>query len=217
MFKQYRKIDRNEFIVAGADTASGGHDYSACQFLSKTKLDVPLVWHSQLTTTEMTNAIHPVLERTFDVTGVPPVVCYERNAGGSFEMDRLAHLNRYNKYRLYVDKLSQGTLDQPEAKKYGWTTSTATRPKMLEDLKNAIDNHLLRIYDKATVNELYSFIVVKTSSSWKAQAESNAHDDLVMSLAIAWQVQQLHSPLPADIANRFPKQELFDKYGISNL
>jgi hypothetical protein len=65
---------------------------------------------------------------------------------------------------------------------------------MLEDLKNAIDNKLIRIYDKQTVNEMFAFIVVQTSSSWKAQAEKHAHDDLIMSLAIAWQLYQTEQP-----------------------
>jgi len=87
-----------------------------------------------------------------------------------------------------------GQIEQSEAKRYGWTTSSSTRPKMLEDLKNAIDNKLIRIYDKQTVNEMFAFIVVQTSSSWKAQAEKHAHDDLIMSLAIAWQLYQTEQP-----------------------
>lgn len=220
MFRQFRPIDKGEFFVVGADTASGGMDYSTCVFLSKKNIDVPLVWHSKLTTTEMTNAIHPVLERIYDITGLPPIVAYERNFGGSFELDRLAHLNRMNKYRIYEDKLAMAMVDRPEARKYGWTTNTATRPKMLEDLKSAIDNRLIRIYDKHMIDELFSFVVVRTSSSWKAQAEQNSHDDLVMALAIAWQLYQTEKPPltnMADIASKFPKQELFDKYGISNL
>lgn len=207
MFRQYRPIERGEFIVAGADTASGGLDYSACQFLSKTRLDVPLVWHSKKTTTEMTNAIHPVLERIADVTGISPVICYERNAGGSFEMDRLAHLNRLNKYRLYLDRLATGLIDQPDAKKYGWTTNSATRPKMLEDLKSAIDNQLIRVYDKQTINEMFSFVVVQTTSAWKAQAERNSHDDLLMALAVAWQVQQVEAGFEQNYSGEAPPDD----------
>lgn len=61
---------------------------------------------------------------------------------------------------------------------------------MLSMLKEAIDNRLITIYDKPTVNEMFSFIVSQTSSSWKAQAEQGAHDDLIMALAGAWQLYQ---------------------------
>lgn len=61
---------------------------------------------------------------------------------------------------------------------------------MLGQLKEAVDKRLIGIYDKQTVDELFSFIVSQTSSSWKAQAESGAHDDLVMALAGAWFIYQ---------------------------
>ncbi|GIW70197.1 MAG: hypothetical protein KatS3mg101_0944 [Patescibacteria group bacterium] len=190
MFKQYRKIEKGEFIVVGVDTAAGGNDFTAAQFLSKTKVDVPLVYHSRIITTEFTNQLVPVLERIFDETGVKPVVAYERNNGGAFEMDRLAAMNRLNKYEIFKMP-SFGRENPPDAIQYGWTTSTATRPKMLQDLKNAVDNRVLTIYDRETINEMFSFIISQTSSSWKAQAEKNAKDDLVMSLGIAYQLYQL--------------------------
>lgn len=190
MFRQYRKLEEGEFIVVGADTASGGFDFSAAQFLSKTKLDVPLVYHSKKTTSYMTDEILPILEDIAKVTGVPPIVAYERNNGGTFELERLSRLNKLNKFRLYIQPEGAGYIYQGTPKKYGWTTSSATRPKMLSDLKEAIDSGLIRIYDRDTVNEMFAFIVNQTSSSWKAQAESGSHDDLIMSLAIAWQLYQ---------------------------
>jgi hypothetical protein len=65
---------------------------------------------------------------------------------------------------------------------------------MLSMLKDAIDNRVIKIYDRPTVNEMFSFVQVRTSSSWRAQAESGAHDDLIMSLAGAWQMYQTENP-----------------------
>ncbi|MHB8483966.1 MAG: hypothetical protein ACYDBV_14810, partial [Nitrospiria bacterium] len=185
----YRKLDKGEFIVVGGDTAAGGSDYCVSQFLSKTRLDVPLIYHKRTLATDMTNEIFPVLERIFDQTGVKPLVAYERNNGGLFEMERLAALNRNGKFDIFRMP-TYGNTTNEISQKLGFDTNTATRPKMLSDLKEAVDKRLITIYDKATIEELYSFIVVQTSTSWKAQAESGAHDDLVMSLAIAWQLQQ---------------------------
>src|SRR3990167_7477549 len=100
-FRQYRAIEPGEQFVVAADTSSGLGDYCAAQFLSKTKLDVPLVFHSKAIATEMTNTIYPVLDKICDITGVKPVIAYERNAGGTFEMDRLASLNRLGKFSLF--------------------------------------------------------------------------------------------------------------------
>lgn len=189
-FRFYRKPERGEFFVVFADTSAGGLDYSACQFLSKTRVDVPIVYHSKKLATEMTNELAPFLARLYNYTGVKPTVAYENNAGGIFELERLAHMPEASTYDIFKMP-NVGKTDNADSVKLGWSTNSATRPRMLADLKDAIDHRVLRVYDKPTINELFSFIVSQTSSSWKAQAEQGAHDDLVMSLAGAWQLYQL--------------------------
>lgn len=205
-FRRYRNYEKGEFFVVFADTAWGGTDYCAVQFLSKTRLDVPVVYHSNVLATEMTPLIHTELEKIHDTTGVKPVIAFERNNGGVAEIERLAVLNRNGKYRIYEEKtysLADRTLE-PTKRKLGWTTSSATRPTMLSMLKEAVDNKLIRIYDKPTVTEMFSFIVNQTSSSWKAQAEEGAHDDLIMALAGAWQLYQTENPLVTHVKTRQP-------------
>ena len=183
-FRQYRDIEAGEVIVVAADTATGCGDYSAAQFISKTKLDVPIVYHSAEIASTMTSELYPVLEKICDITGSKPLVAYERNNGGVFEMERLAALNRLSKYEIF--KMPRvGNVEVGETERLGWDTNTASRPAMLDALKKHIDGRLIQIYDIPTINELFSFIVVQTSTARKAQAEKNAHDDLVMSLAIA--------------------------------
>lgn len=212
MFRHYRKYQKGEFYVVGGDTAWGGTDYCTAHFLCKTTLDVPTVYHSKQLASEMTPRIHTELERIFDETGVKPVVAFERNNGGVAEMERLASLNRLDKYRIYVEKSNVGTTESTEdSVKLGFTTSSASRPTMLSMLKDAIDNKLIRIYDKPTITEMFSFIVSQTSTSWKAQAESGAHDDLIMALAITWQLYQTEDP-PAVLKPRtrpLPKRSSF--------
>lgn len=196
MFFKYRELQRGEFVVVGGDCSMGSGDYSVCQFISKNNLDVPLVYSSRGSATEMTNKVYPALERIHDKTGIKPMIGYERNNGGSFEMERLASLNRLGKYDIFKMP-GIGNVDNGEPVRLGWDTNTATRPAMLSALKEIIDSKTLRIYDKRTVEELFSFINVQTSTAWKAQAEKNAHDDHVMALAIAWQLY-IMSPSPSD-------------------
>ncbi len=201
MFRQFRSFDQTEFVVVGCDTSAGLGDYSTAVFLSKTHLDVPLVYHSKSIATDMTNSILPVLERLHDITGVKPTIAYERNNGGLFEMDRLASLNRANKYEIF-QMPGYGNQTNDQTNKLGWDTNTATRPKMLSDLKDAIDNRVLIIRDKFIINELFSFITVQTTSTRRAEAEKGAHDDLVMALAIAWQLYQMvEMKKPIDSSN----------------
>ena len=209
MIKRYRNLERGEFIVVGVDTAAGGTDYCAAQFLSKTKLDVPIVYHEKTLASNMTPELQIELERIYDVTGVAPVVAYERNNGGVFELERLASLNRLGKYKIF-SMPQYGGIQNGQPTKIGWDTNTATRPKMLADLKEAVDKHLIRIYHKRTVEEMFSFIVVQGTTTWKAQAEQGGHDDLVMSLAIAWQLYQSENPPQRIDYSQLPKYTPMD-------
>lgn len=212
MFRKFREFELGEFIVVAADTSSGLGDYCAAQFLSKTKIDVPLVYHSKTIATEMTNILYPTLEKIFDKTQVKPVIAYERNAGGTFEIERLGSMNRLGKYTLFKMP-TMGQINPSDPIKYGWDTNTATRPAMLSQLKEAIDNKLLNVYDKITIEEMYSFIVSRTSVNVKAQAEQGCHDDLVMSLAIAWQLyQQCEPPSKPINPEDLPKYVPLDKH-----
>jgi hypothetical protein len=194
VLKRYRELEPNEFITIGVDTAAGGSDYCAAQFVSKTKLDVPIVYHSHTLASEMTPVLQAELERIHDVTRVPPVIAYERNNGGVFELERLSLLNRLGKYKIF-NMPQYGGIHNNQPTKIGWDTNSATRPKMLSDLKECIDNRLIKLYHQKTVEEMFSFIVVQTTTTWKAQAEQGGHDDLVMALAIAWQLYQNEEPM----------------------
>jgi hypothetical protein len=191
-FRRYRQWNRDEFILCYADTSWGGEDYCAAHFLSKDTIDIPLVYHQQGLASDMTPRLHMELERIFDITKVKPVVSYERNNGGVAELERLKALNRDGKYRIYTQYKGVGTVDATETdSKMGHDTTRFNREGMLALLKDAIDNQIITIYDKLTIEEMFSFIVAKSASgSWKAQAEQGAHDDLIMSLAGVWQMYQ---------------------------
>lgn len=199
-FRRFRQYQKGEFIICAADTSSGGGDYSCAQFLSKTNIDVPVVYHSQITASEMTPHIANELELIYLQTGVKPVVAYETNNGGVFELQRLSTLNRNGNWTMYQQKSNIGTTETMEnTVKYGFSTNSATRPAILQILKEAIDNQLITIYDKPTINEMFSFII---KPNGRPEAEQSAHDDLVMSLAIAWQMYQTENPPMKPILNR---------------
>lgn len=196
MFRLYRQIERGEFFVIGVDCAQGGIDANFGQFLSKSRVDVPLVFEKNCVAAEMTPLIHEALEWLYSTTGVEPVVAFERQNGGISALSQLQTLNRNGHYRLY-QRRKLGTINgEVLTDVLGWDTNAQTRPNMLGDLKQAIDNRLIQIYDKTTINELGKFIV---TTKGRAEAAPNCHDDAVMSLAIAWQLYQTEL---APITNR---------------
>lgn len=196
-FKQFRPLRAGEFVICFADTAAGGGDFCAAQFLSQKWLDVPIVYHSQVTATFMTPLLHEKLVEISRQTGVQPIVAYEINNGGGFELDRLARLNRVGEYRIYTTKTLDASGRLVDTGKIGWSTNTATRPKMLSDLKDAVESELLHVYHRQTVDEMFSFII---SNTGKPQAEEGMHDDLIMALAGAWQLYQTEKPIEQNIS-----------------
>lgn len=203
MFRRYRPIEPNEFLIAAADCSQGGSDYNACQFYSKTKLDVPLVYHARGVAAQMTAECFPIFEKLFDITGIPPLVCFERNNGGASEMERLAALNRLSKYVIYVKQVP-GQVTPEHTNKYGWDTSGTTRGAMFGDLKDMIDRHAVTLYDKPTIDELFSIIKVYRAGTWQGEAESGAHDDLTIALAIAIELSLDAKLIVPQSVNRTP-------------
>lgn len=195
MFTLHRSLNRNEFIVFFVDTAGEGSDYNAGHGLSKTNLDLPITLHYKGSIVDVTPKLKELLIWIYKTTGVKPVVCYETNNGGGYEFDRLERLNIEQAYRIYYQYVldSEGKLTRTDKK--GWNTNSATRPKMLQDVEELVNNHLVVIYDEETVNEMFSFVKMKSAASWKAQAETGAHDDLIMALAGVWQLYQTETPL----------------------
>ncbi len=127
-FRLYRKLELGEFILVGADCAQGGEDSNFACFMSKTKLDIPLVYQKQDVAEEMTVDLHPVLEWIYNITLIPPVVAFERNMGGASEMTRLQKLNRSGHYIIYLMKKFGTTEGNSNTTKLGWETTDASRP-----------------------------------------------------------------------------------------
>jgi len=192
-FKTFRALRRGEFFVAGVDPSHGGGDNTAGQFISQKWLDVPMVYHSPMTITHATPMLDKAMNYISTETGVTPVISYETNNGGDFELERLGRLNRYGMYRIATEKRIDPTGRLVDTGKIGWNTNTGTRPKMLRELKEAVEGELIHIYHRQTIDEMFSFII--NQATGKPEAETNAHDDLVMSLAIAWQMQQTETPM----------------------
>jgi hypothetical protein len=184
MFYQFRPIQAKEFFVVAGDGAQGGSDWNYCHFISKTKKDIPLVYRRHGVMAEMTNDIYPVLERIAEVTGIAPVVAFERNNGGASEMKRLYDWNRKKLYVCYTMK-SDGKTDEKETDRLGYETTGITRPKIVGDLRLAVGSRLYRIYDEETVKQLNTFIVNKQG---KPEAAKGMKDDAVMALAVGHQL-----------------------------
>ncbi len=198
MFRLYRQLEKGEFLVYGGDTAQGGIDANYGHFISKTKGDVPLVFKKQGVAASATPLIRNALNWVHDQTKVKPCVALERQNGGASEMHRLDDTNDgfYTIYYPYNEKGERK--DTP-----GWDTNEKTRAQMLGDWLKAFNNGLIRIYDKDTVEQHQTFI---TNKRGKPEADSNTHDDAVMSIAIAYQLFLTENPFVMPVRTRQPRK-----------
>ena len=196
MFTQYRMLHKGEFILFFLDTAGEGSDLNSGQALSKDYLDIPINLSYEGSVIDVTPQLKIALEWIYDQTGVKPVVAYETNNGGGYELERLNRLNTNQKYRVYRQySLNPQTKLLEVTDKLGWNTNSATRPTMLAGVEELVNNRLVVIYHPPTVTQMFSFVKHKTNSGWRAEAENGAHDDEIMSLAGVWQMYGTEKPL----------------------
>lgn len=188
MFYMFRKIEDGEFICVGGDTAGGGMgegtDENFHHYYSKTRNDIPMVYHAPGVAASHTDRLHQALERIADITGIRPVVALERNNGGANEMFRLSEWNRDHKYQIFLmPKLGKEV--ERDSDLPGWDTNQMSRGVLLNDLGIWINSRRPRIYDEVTITQLKVFI---TNKHGKAEAAPGEHDDAVIALGVTQQI-----------------------------
>lgn len=85
-----------------------------------------------------------------------------------------------------------GNIYVGEDDKLGWPTTTGTRPVMFDDLYRAVTEASLTVPDAELVGELRTIVRGKDGkpAAINKGSKGGAKDDLVMALAIAWQLKQ---------------------------
>lgn len=92
------------------------------------------------------------------------------------ELERLRYPKQYVRESIddYTHKVKQS---------YGFLTNTKTRPVIISELIKAVRDDIHIVRDEITLQEMLTF--VRNQETLKPEAEAGAHDDCVMSLAIA--------------------------------
>ncbi len=139
--------------------------------------------------------------QVLDITSI----CFEQVASANLQVDYLTmpdYLNEYGQYynnAFMIIENNEGAgqsiadimrndyeyenLYKDTGKKYpGFRTTAKTRSLILNTMRMFIENDKLKIHDRITINEFYSFILINN----KYQADDGCHDDAVMSLALAF-------------------------------
>lgn len=210
MITLFREPEPNEHIVIAGDPAEGG-DNSTFVAVSKQYADVIMVGKSKEESSQLGHTLNHIGLWFHKRTNVFPTIAVEKNMGAA----TLYVLKSLNYPRLYKMPNSFTKSDvpdsgQPHEEQYGWSTNVATRPKMLDDLALAIRQRVIKIPSKQVIDELYTFI--RNEKTGKPEGDVGSNDDLVIALAISWQLYQTAgSDLPLGLDDSLNKYDSINK------
>ena len=176
----YLKHDPGGQYVIGADVAMGvrNGDYSVAQVLDSKKRQVA-TWRGH---------VHPdyfaeVLFALGEYYNTAHIIV-ENNSHGILTCTRLGKDMAYPSFyqEIQVDKITDR-----ETVKLGFTTTSKTKPLVIDQLRAAMREGELTLNDKTTIREMMTYIVTESGAM---EAEPSCFDDCVMSLALANHVHE---------------------------
>jgi len=171
--KIYELPKRNYPYVLSGDTAGEGSDYYTGHVINNVTGNQAAVLRKQYDADEYTrqmiclgryyNEALLAIEANFDTYPIK-------------EAERLGYIKQFirEKEDTYTDK---------KVKAYGFKTDKVTRPLILSELQAIVNDHIDRINDKETLEEMLTFV---RNEKGRPEAQEGAHDDLIMALAIAY-------------------------------
>lgn len=171
----YKQPEENVPYVIGADTAGEGSDKYTAQVINNiTGEQVAVLEKQKIDEDEFAEQIVS-LARHYNNA----LLSVEVNFNGY--VSKMIELMNYDKQ--YIRESYDNSMELKYQKKYGFKTTSITRPQILAELKTIFRENPSLIVDHNTLQEMLVFIV---NDKGRAEAMIGKHDDLVMALAIAY-------------------------------
>jgi hypothetical protein len=183
-FKIYYPYDPSHRYGGGHDVAGGvGLDSSTSAFIDFTPIP------NRVVATFCSNTIKPdvfghEIIREADMYG-QPIIAVENN-----KYDMCIGVLKHQDYpNLYFTEMKETRVGIPPATRtLGWNTNTMTKPKMLFELKKAVEDGFLWLPPEL-VAELRSYSRDDLMDRDEDVRLTTRHFDLLMAVAIAWQMR----------------------------
>lgn len=179
--KVFREYRHDEKFVIGADVSLGiGQDRSSATVMDSER-EVVATFVSDRTDPTRYGELLYYLGRMYNHA----LLVVESNSMGVATLAKLKAMRYPNLY--YQTNIAK--LDDEEGERPGFKTTVSTKPAIISNLKNAIKERDIRLYDAEVINELKSYIM---TDSGKMEAMPGSFDDQVMSLAITLEGYRTH-------------------------
>ena len=169
----YRGPEEGVPYVIGGDTAGEGSDYFVAQVLdNRTGEQVAVLRRDHMDEDLFARQVY-CLGRWYN----DALVGVEAN----FSTYPVRELERLRYPRQYVRETEDQYTHKPKAS-FGFRTDNRTRPAAIAGLVREVRERADLLHDRATLEEMLTFV---RNESGRAEAESGAHDDCILALAIA--------------------------------
>ena len=170
-----------EPYVIGADVCLGvGQDYSACVVMNKQR-EVVATYRNNRIDPSMWGELLFYLGRYYNNS----LLAVESNSMGIATLQKLESMDYINLYR----QTKIANVSNEEGTRLGFRTTTGTKPAIIGNLKNLIENEEIMIPSPQLIQELKEYISTDTG---KTEAAPGCYDDMVISLAICAEVLRTH-------------------------
>ena len=184
-FKIFHGFNPSHRYGGGFDIGGGvGLDHSASVFIDFTTLPNKVVATFKNNTIKPDVFGHEILREA--VIFGNPVLAPENN-----KFDMAIGILRHQDYEnIYFTELKETRAGlPPKTRTYGWNTNATTKPKMLFDLKKAVEDGHLELSDPDLIAELRSYTRDDLMDKDEDVRLTTRHFDMLIACAIAFQMR----------------------------
>lgn len=173
------KQDRTPYVLGG-DTSGEGSDYFTGHVLDNTTGEQVAVLRQEFNEVEYTRQMVCLgLYYNEALLGIE----------ANFSTYPIQEAERLRYTKQYVRE-EEDTFTGRVAKKFGFKTTSVSRPRILAGLQTIVLESVNLINDKDTLEEMLVFV---RNEKGRPEAKEGEHDDLVMGLAIAYDIREQQS------------------------
>jgi hypothetical protein len=174
----WKEPESNKFYAIGADVAEGliNGDYSCGVVGDSESFDISAMWHGHIDP-DLFGAELVKLARYYN----DAYLGVESNNHG---LTTLTSIKRLEYWNLYFSKTFDRISEQI-TQKLGWTTSSKTKPLMIDKLAEFVREMHLGIYSDKVISEMFTYVI---EDDGKTNAQLGCYDDTVMATAIMLQL-----------------------------
>jgi len=174
----------DEEYVAGADAAEGNptSDNSVCAILNKKTGNQAAVLRGKWRPEVFARKCIELCRKYNDAIFAP-----ELNNHGHSVMNTALNSIGYRQIYYHIRTLDKNKFGKPvKEKRPGWLTTAQTRPILLDELNEAMEERFIQVNDTVFIAECKTFV----DTGGKYEADKGQHDDSIFAWGIAWQARK---------------------------